>query len=347
MFPEQPDLFRGQGSRKVLGVVFDAVDFSYGPSAFSRSSACPRESRTSRTSPGQEVDRSPRPTWVKYDFAPAALLDRDDDLAQWHLDCFRSAYVRWQAGPWSGKTAPAAWFVTHPPDGVDVISFFVTQRLDGQTDSRAFLKAMIEQTRGLLPDDAPSADLGGAIRGSFVTTLERACQAAAEKGRQLVLVVDGLDEDRGPDQPDPLPSIAAILPKDLPGHLTIITTSREEPGIPDDVDEDHPLRRAAIRRLRTAPMAQVTERPQLEIRRAVALPGPAREILGLLVAAGGGLTYRDLCALSDDFIDGQIALALSSRAARWVRRPTRSAPTDRSMRPNHTSSPTRPCPALS
>ena len=61
------------------------------------------------------------------------------------------AYVWWQAGPWSGKSALASWFVTHPPVGVDVVSFFITGRLAGQADSDAFLDAMIDQLNALGP----------------------------------------------------------------------------------------------------------------------------------------------------------------------------------------------------
>ena len=55
------------------------------------------------------------------------------------------SYVWWQAGPWAGKSALASWFVTHPPVGVDIVSFFITGRLAGQADSGACLNAMIEQ----------------------------------------------------------------------------------------------------------------------------------------------------------------------------------------------------------
>ena len=60
-------------------------------------------------------------------------------------------YAWWQAGPWAGKSALASWFVTHPPAGVDVVSFFITGRLSGQADSDAFLDAMIEQLNALDP----------------------------------------------------------------------------------------------------------------------------------------------------------------------------------------------------
>ena len=80
------------------------------------------------------------------DIAPDALIGRDGELAEWAEFCAGpDAYAWWQAGPWAGKTALASWFVTHPPAGVDIVSFFITGRLAGQADSDAFLDAMIEQ----------------------------------------------------------------------------------------------------------------------------------------------------------------------------------------------------------
>ena len=64
------------------------------------------------------------------DIAPMALIGRSQELADLVQFCAAVGdYQWWQAGPWAGKTALAAWFVLHPPAGVDVVSFFVTRRL--------------------------------------------------------------------------------------------------------------------------------------------------------------------------------------------------------------------------
>ena len=92
------------------------------------------------------------------DIAPDALIGREDELADWAEFCAGTeAYAWWQAGPWAGKSALASWFVTHPPAGVDVVSFFITGRLSGQADSDAFLDAMIEQLD--CPRTQPARDL--------------------------------------------------------------------------------------------------------------------------------------------------------------------------------------------
>ena len=100
------------------------------------------------------------------DIAPDTLVGRDGELAEWAEFCAGpEAHAWWQAGPWAGKTALASWFVTHPPAGADVVSFFITGRLAGQADSDAFLKAMIEQLAALDPASEGSAAATGARAG--------------------------------------------------------------------------------------------------------------------------------------------------------------------------------------
>ncbi len=126
--------------------------------------------------------------------APDTLADRENELADWVEFCSgRDGYAWWQGGPWTGKTALAAWFVTHPPDGVDVVSFFVTSRLAGQSDGSAFLDSMTEQLSALNPGAGRSS---GARVGEWLSLLDTAARRATERGRRLVVVVDGLDEDQ-------------------------------------------------------------------------------------------------------------------------------------------------------
>src|ERR1700722_17759937 len=87
------------------------------------------------------------------------------------------------------------WFVAHPPVGVDVVSFFITGRLYGQADGDAFLDAMIEQLRALYPADGRSQAVAEARVGVWLSLLESAAARTEERGRRLVVIVDGLDED--------------------------------------------------------------------------------------------------------------------------------------------------------
>ena len=75
-----------------------------------------------------------RRTWSRSATSPpTALIGRDGELAEWAEFCAGpEAYAWWQAAPWAGKSALASWFVTHPPAGVDIVSFFITGRLSAR-----------------------------------------------------------------------------------------------------------------------------------------------------------------------------------------------------------------------
>ena len=178
------------------------------------------------------------------DIAPDALIGRDAELAEWAEFCAGpEAYAWWQAGPWAGKTALASWFVTHPPAGVDIVSFFITGRLAGQADSGAFLDAMIEQHTAVGQASGGSAAVAGARVGAWLSLLASAAAQTVERARRLVVVVDGLDEDDAGATPvRGRPSIASLLPRRPPSGVRVIVTSRPDPGLPDDVPAGHPLR---------------------------------------------------------------------------------------------------------
>ncbi|MEV6926493.1 helix-turn-helix domain-containing protein [Dactylosporangium sp. NPDC051485] len=165
---------------------------------------------------------------------PGALKDRDRELAALADFCAGDEpYLWWLAGPWAGKTALMSTFVLNPPAGVEVVAFFVTARLVAQADSTAFTDALLDQL---------SAVIGETLPGTLTTPVSRdvhrraLLRAAAEQvnaaGRRLLLVVDGLDEDRGGRAGSGLPSIASLLPKVPDKSLRIVVTGRPNPACP-------------------------------------------------------------------------------------------------------------------
>ena len=190
--------------------------------------------------------------------APDWLRDRDAELEELVEFCSkREPYLWWQAGPWAGKTALVATFAVDPPDGVRVASFFVTARLAGLADAAAFTSAMVRQLAEIAEIPLPAVQGAGLL--VYLTT--EAAQACARRGERLLMIVDGLDEDQGVK-----PSIASLLPRRPPDNLRVLVMSRPHPGIPGDVDGDHPLRTSRVRVLtaaltRSAPMVPAeTER---------------------------------------------------------------------------------------
>jgi hypothetical protein len=258
------------------------------------------------------------------DIVPDRLLDRDAELDELVRFCAREQpYLWWQADPWAGKSALMAWFVLHPPAGVDVVSFFVTARLAGQSDSDACTDALIEQL-GALVGESPAELLTARTRrrGTMLRLLDDAARRAQEAGRRLLLVIDGLDEDSGAATGFGRSSIAALLPRWPPPKVRVVVASRPHPLIPDDVIEDHPLRTVDPRTLAVSKHARgVERRATLELTQLL-LSGPElqRDVLGFITAGGGGFTLRELAELTEHapfevkhLLDGIFGRSVGSR----------------------------------
>ncbi|AYF73765.1 hypothetical protein D7D52_07715 [Nocardia yunnanensis] len=218
------------------------------------------------------------------DLAPAeGLIDRGPELAELAEFCAGDEpYVRWQAGPWAGKTALMSWFALHPPPAVHVVSFFVTSRLAGQDDHHAFTDAVLEQLSALLPDQAAALDATVNRDAYRLHLLELAAARAAASGERIVLLVDGLDEDRGK------PSIASLLPKRPGPGLRVIVAGRPNPALPLDVSPSHPLQHCRRRELSPAATAfDIRRAARLELWSLLERSEADQEILGLVTAAHG------------------------------------------------------------
>lgn len=243
--------------------------------------------------------------------APPELTARDSELAELARFCLApdaagsgTRYAWWQAGPWAGKSALMSTFVLRPPaevsEQVRIVSFFITARLAAQDTREAFLEVVLEQLASLLGQELPPV-LPEATRDAYFLNLMReAATSCKEAGGRLILLVDGLDEDRGVAAGPVTHSIAALLPADLPAGMRVIVASRPAPGIPDDVPDSHPLRDPAIiRPLEPSPHASdIKRRSREELRRLLHGSTAGQDILGMLAAARGGLTAHDLAELT-------------------------------------------------
>ena len=223
----------------------------------------------------------------------------------------------WLAGgPWAGKTALLAEAVHALPPEVDCVAYFLT-RPTGDADRERFLAAVVPQLAWLLGTDPPSA----LDEHVFRQLWEQAAQHAADQGRQLLLIVDGLDEDLRPGGH----SVAGWLPGRLPGlPARVLVASRLYPRLPDDVDPAHPLAALAPDKLYTLPdsphAARLRELADQEITQLLrrADDDLALDVLGLLTAARGGpLADADLATLTGSrpwkvrgVLDGEAARTL-------------------------------------
>ncbi|SDN40017.1 hypothetical protein [Streptomyces wuyuanensis] len=235
--------------------------------------------------------------------APDRLHGREAELAELAEFCTRpggSAYRWWRAKAWAGKSALLSWFVLHPPAGVHVVSFFVTARFAGQSDRDAFIDVVMEQLAALLGRPVP-AHLTGATRAAhLLALLDDAATVCREQGSRLVLVVDGLDEDLGVTAGPDAYSIAALLPAHPPAGMRVIVAGRLAPPLPGDVPDHHPLREpAAVRLLEPSrDAAVIRDAAARELKRLLTGTPTEQDLLGLLTAAGGGLSVQDLVELT-------------------------------------------------
>ncbi len=219
-------------------------------------------------------------------------------------------------GPWAGKTALLAEAVHALPPEVDCVAYFLT-RPTGDADRERFLAAVVPQLAWLLGTDPPSTLDVHVFRQLW----ERAAQRAAETGRQLLLIVDGLDEDLRPGGQ----SVAGWLPSRLSGlPARVLVASRLYPRLPDDVDPVHPLAAFTPDELYPLPdsphAARLRELADQEITQLLrrADDDLALDVLGLLTAARGGpLSDADLTTLTGSrpwkvsgVLDGEAARTL-------------------------------------
>jgi hypothetical protein len=236
--------------------------------------------------------------------APSVLRGRDEELAELAAFCTApetAGTYRWlRAAAWTGKSALLSSFVLAPPPGVRVVSFFVTARLSSQNDRVAFTDNVLEQLLTIL-DQEPPRLLGESTREShLLRLLAQAAEACRERGEHLVLVVDGLDEDRGVTTDPDGHSIAGLLPVEPPAGLRVLVAGRPNPPIPGDVPAGHPLRDpAVVRTLAPSPHAiAIRHEMERDLKRLLRGTVAEQDLLGLLTAAGGGLTAADLAELT-------------------------------------------------
>jgi WD40 repeat protein len=240
------------------------------------------------------------------------LLGRDRELAEIGAFAAGGEGYRWLVGgPFTGKTALLYEAVTVGlPDEVDVVCYFLSRR-GADASSGRFLAAVVPQLAYLCDVDAPDANVD-----QYHALWQRAAARAAQSGRHLLLVVDGLDEDLLPPES---PSVASLLPTMAGAHAHVLVASRPRPGLPNDVPGGHPLTAQTPTELSPFKGAQkLSELAKKEIYDLTHGDDTdlAVDLFGLLTAAAGPLSVMDLVALWSDG-KGQPTSA-DTRRVRWL-----------------------------
>lgn len=261
--------------------------------------------------------------------APLELKGRDAELAELREFCMRPEaavpYMWWKGDAWTGKSALMSWFVMHPPPGVQVVSFFITGRYASQDDRVAFAENVLEQLAVRAGGQALPGLSESTIDTRVMGMLAEAARTCQARGEHLVLVVDGLDEDRGVTG-DRVHSIAALLPRRPAGGMRVIVSGRPSPPLPADVPSDHPLRDPSVGRPLTTSLYASVARQEMEaaLRRLMRGSTVEQDLLGLLAAANGGLSAADLTVLTGvgrwelaEVLDAVTGRSFASRPSLW------------------------------
>lgn len=232
---------------------------------------------------------------VLRDLAPDRLEDRESEMADLKAFVHSSddVWYAMEADMVSGKTAVMVSFALNSPDDVHMVSFFI-RRIGGDGNDRgSFAFVMSAQLAKILGHEYTEPVRDPAQHIEFRQLLRRAAAACRSETtpRPLVLLIDGIDEDSYFENPDgaDAKSILSLLPRRLPEGVKIITASRPNPRLPEDVLCDADRR---IVSLKPSPIAEKSiNRKDMKI---FFKSDIAVDIGAFLAACGGVLTVEDL-----------------------------------------------------
>ncbi|WP_329293267.1 hypothetical protein [Streptomyces sp. NBC_01455] len=205
-----------------------------------------------------------------------------------------SPYLALIAPAWAGKSAFLAAFATnHAPEDIDLVAYFI-RRGHEPDPAQKFLSTMVTALSKHAGRKSGQAD-----RTTLLALYEAAAQKSLDRRRNLLLLVDGLDEDTGAGI-DGI-SIASLLPPQPCPGLRVLVSRRWHPPLPGDVPMHHPLHTAEqVPGFRPSPHAAVLRSTALnDLDALLHEQGWKREILGFLTLATGGLSHNDLVKLTD------------------------------------------------
>ncbi|MFE7615675.1 hypothetical protein [Streptomyces sp. NPDC057496] len=199
------------------------------------------------------------------------------------------AYLCWCADAPVGKTSLLADYVLrHPPAAVDILSYFVSPA--HHTDTLAAFETEMARQLGTFLGEHPAHPPQGAAEWNRL--FGRAAAKSRQEKRNLLLVVDGLDDEVAwPGVA--ADSIAGLLPSAPPRGMRVLVSLRSCVRPPDDLPSGHPLRDMAYRHVLGPVAGAAHDRQPLPDPAALGVP-----VAGLLAVSGGGLCTADLAWLA-------------------------------------------------
>ena len=233
---------------------------------------------------------------VVRDLAPDPLEEREREIAE--LTAFvhgaPDVWYAMEAGMISGKTALMSSFALNPPSDVHIVSFFIRRMGGDGNDWRSFSFVAGAQLAEILGDEYTERVSEPASQNTeFRQLLRRAATACQsdKNPRPLVLVIDGVDEDSYYERPDDAAakSILSLLPRHLPEGVKLVTASRPNPRMPEDIVCNSSR---VIASLKPSPIAQ--EKINQKDIETFFKSDLAADIGAFMAACGGSLTIDEL-----------------------------------------------------
>jgi tetratricopeptide (TPR) repeat protein len=227
---------------------------------------------------------------------PRLLVGREAESAMLAEFAGSGASWRWlQGDAFAGKTALLAWFALHPPDRVDVVACFLRRTTGNNTAAYALdmltrQLALLAERRDYQPPPFPTQ-----MADDLADLLDGASRACTERGRRLLVLIDGLDEY------DPTPAnlgLAAWLPGTgtLPDQAMLLAASRT--GADVGLPPAHPLSGHVQRISASDAAAEIRAAAHAELERALMPPDKfSFPLIACLAVAQSGLAVSELRAL--------------------------------------------------
>ncbi|MFI5757597.1 hypothetical protein [Streptomyces sp. NPDC051569] len=204
-------------------------------------------------------------------------------------DAEAPAYLCWCADAPVGKTSLLADYVLrHPPATVNILSFFASPA--HRTDNRAAFESEMARQLGTFLGEHPARPPRGA--DEWRRLFDRAAAKSRREKRNLLLVVDGLDDDVSWPW-GAADSVAGLLPSAPPRGMRVLVSLRSCVRPPDDLPSGHPLRDMAYRHVLEPVAGAAHDRQPPSDPVALGVP-----VAGLLAVSGGGLCTADLARLA-------------------------------------------------
>lgn len=164
---------------------------------------------------------------------PLAISDPNRDAERALVGDFvrqnDDAWWWWTAEPWAGKTTFMADLAIRPPEGAEIAVFLTIGRDPTADDREDFFDHIGAQLAVLAGEDSVERASGlTPVQRSqeFHALLAKAGDSCRRRGTQLLLLVDGLDEDARVGG-----SIASALPERPPAGVKVMVASRTMPAM--------------------------------------------------------------------------------------------------------------------